>query len=213
MVTSQLVLTYMIGSIICKAKEEIPVLARWTNIQPANPSSWYEGLLVLHTCHVEAGQGFAASKLLTVIVAHSLTILYSLSMTLCMKLAEKSLTSTSVPRLIHSSFQMRNGAVLRTLLTSSGWVLTTYHSHITNFDISMLTNISRLSHMRTHQLSMLLYQHLRSCTRPGTVAVCAGSMPHFQLGCVLELQRLKNITQRLQHHMHTPLWCVSSPLI
>ena len=91
--------------------------------------------------------------------------------------------------------------------------LTTYHPHITNSGISMLTNISRLSHMTTHQLFMLLYQHLRNCIRPGTVAVHIGSMPHLQLGCVLVLPRLKSITTRLQCHMHTPLLCVSSPLI
>ena len=91
--------------------------------------------------------------------------------------------------------------------------LTIYHPHITNFGISMPTNISRLSHMRIHQVFMLLCQHLRNCTRPGTVAVCIGSMPHLHLGCVLVLQRLKSITTRLQHHMHTPLLWVSLPLI
>ena len=91
--------------------------------------------------------------------------------------------------------------------------LTAHHPHITNFEISMPTNISRLSHMTTHQLSMLLYQHLRDCTRPGTVARGAGSMPHFHLGCVLVLQKLKSTTTRLQCHMHTPLLCVSPPLI
>ena len=117
-VISQPVLTHVIGLLICKAKGEIQVLTRWTSIQPENPSSWYEGLLVIHPCNVEAGQGFATSKLHAMITAHSLTILYSLSITLCMKLAGKSLTLTSVPRLMHSSFQMRNGAMLRALLTS-----------------------------------------------------------------------------------------------
>ena len=91
--------------------------------------------------------------------------------------------------------------------------LTTNHPHITNCGISMPTNISRLSHMTTHQVFMLLYQHLRNCTRPGTVVIHLGSMPHLQLGCVLVLPRLKSIITRLQYHMHTPLLCVSSPLI
>ena len=209
-VTSQSVLTHVIGLLICKEKGEIQVIARWTSIQPENPSSWHEGSLVIHTCNVKEGQGFATSKLLTLIIAHSLTILSSLSIALCMKLAEKNLTSRSMPRLMHSGFQMRSGLMLRALLTVS---LNTYHPHITNFGVSMPTNISSLSHMRTHQVFMPLYQNLRDCTRPGTVTVCIGSMPHLQPGCMLVLPRLKSITTRLQYHMHTPLLCVSSPLI
>ncbi len=107
----------MTGSIICKMEGEIQVIAGRARIQPVNPSSQHEGSLVIHTCDAKARLGFTTSKLITTL-CHSPfpTTLYSLSIVLYMKLAEKNLTSLSVPRLTHSSFQMRNGQMLRVLL-------------------------------------------------------------------------------------------------
>ena len=139
-----------------------------------------------------------------------LTCFCSLLIVLCMRLVVRRLISTSVPKLTHSSFQMRNGHASRILLIFSKYPSFLCCCFNTNFwlCISMLTSTSKRSQVRIFPVSILLFQRWRNCTKHGTAAVPARSTLRFLMGCRLQLRRLRSTITRLQLHMRTHLLCV-----